>query len=534
MYRNLIGILLLITSPAFAQVKAFPGAQGYGATAVGGRGGAVMEVTNLNNSGAGSLRACVEATGPRTCVFRVGGTIRLNSSLSINSSRSKLTIAGQTAPGGGITLALGPTVPSGSRHLILISGQDVIIRHIRVRSQFPNTVTNSDLIAVVSGGNRVYLDHISGSWATDENLNTYANWNNVTVAYSIWAEGLDSHSKCALLGDDPTITQYITWWRNLCISNNDRNPNINQGPGCTDIVDNVFYNPRSEFGEIFSQFSNTPSNWVQNYFKAGPATNSSTRAIYWNTAGSRFKPKIYHFGNVTWAPSGKSVTLMDSNTASAVVGSPVCPLSVTPISGGANSAYDEVRAQVGAWPRDSKDTQYITQLAARGVAGTGPSSILTSPGALPTIANGPAATDADHDGMADTWEALNGLSSSNASDRNGDLDTDGYTNLEEYLHYRHQQIIGAPPPDTTPPSLPIVSAGAIVTQCSIQLSWPASTDNVAVTGYSIRRNGSPLVSVVVPGYTDGPVPPGTYTYEVQAVDSAGNLSGIATNTVVCQ
>jgi pectate lyase len=443
------GLLGYFVYPATPAPDAFPGAVGYGKAAAGGRGGAVFQVTNLNNSGVGSLRACVEATGPRTCVFRVGGTISLTSSLSITGARSFLTIAGQTAPGGGITVSIGPAVPSGSRHGIIISGTDVIIRHLRVRMQYPCgdpcTVTNADALAVVPPGNRLYFDHMSLSWATDENFNLYSDWQNVTLANSILAEGLDDHSKCMLTGDDGTIVQHMTIYRNLCITNNDRNPNLNSpGGSCQDIINNIFYNPRSEFGEIFSQFGSTgtTSNWVGNYFKAGPATVSSTIAIFWNNAGAGGRtPQIYETGSVLYAPSGKTITLMNAATNANRVPDPVCgQLSVTATD--ANTAYDNVIDFAGAWPRDSQDTTYLGQVGGRGSNGTGPTSILTNPRTLPTIANGSPYTDADADGMDDTWETARGLSPSNAADRNTDRNGDGYTNLEEFLQDKHLELIG--------------------------------------------------------------------------------------------
>jgi pectate lyase len=423
---------------------AFPGAVGYAKMATGGRGGTVIQVTNLNDSGAGSLRECIQASGPRTCVFRVGGTIQIVNALQI--SNDDITIAGQTAPGDGIQIITGTTDPAGSNHGILVAADNVIIRHIRVRMQYPCgsscPVPNADAFAVVAPGDNIYFDHVSAAWATDENLNTYGNWSRVTVAYSIFAEGLHNHSKCNLLGDDATQSQYITWYRNLCISNNDRNPNINQGPGCTDIIDNIFYNPQSEFGEIFSQFSDTPSNWVGNYFKAGPMTNTTTTAIFWNTAGSAFNPRIYERDSVTYAPAGKTVNLMDANTEAQVEASPVCSFSATPIAGGATAAYGEVRSYSGAWPRDSQDSSWITQVGALGVNGTGISSLRSNPLTAPTLTGGTAYTDADADGMADTWELARGLSPAFAGDRNMDRNRDGYTNLDEYLDYRHREVMG--------------------------------------------------------------------------------------------
>jgi pectate lyase len=425
---------------------AFPGAVGYAKMATGGRGGTVIPVTNLNDSGAGSLRECIQATGARTCVFRVGGTIQIVNALQI--SNDNITIAGQTAPGDGIQIITGTTDPAGSNHGVIISADNVIIRHIRMRMQYPGEgsvgeVLNADSFAVVATGDQVYLDHVSAAWATDENMNGFGNWKRITVAYSIWAEGLDDHSKCTLMGDNATTDQYFTWYRNLCISNNDRNPNVQQGPGCTDVMDSVFYNPQSEFAEIFSQDSDTPVNFVGNYFKAGPLTNSSTTAIFWNPTGDLFGgPRIYVRDNVTYAPAGKTITFMDATTQSHVEADPVCPFSATPIAGGGAAAYNEVKNYAGAWPRDTLDATYMTQLGNLGANGTGISNLRSTPGTPPTLTGGTAYTDADADGMADTWELARGLSPAFAGDRNMDRNRDGYTNLDEYLDYRHREVMG--------------------------------------------------------------------------------------------
>ncbi len=187
-------------------IKAFPTAEGFGANAVGGRGGAVIEVTNLNDSGAGSLRSCIEASGPRNCVFRIGGTITLNSGLTVNNPY--LTIAGQTATGDGITLR---TAPTNAKGLVTIapSAHDVIIRFIRVRTGTPNG-SGDALDAITMNSDHTILDHVSLSWAIDENLNTwYATAHDITIQWSIVAEALNCnkhpkgcHSKGALIGDD--------------------------------------------------------------------------------------------------------------------------------------------------------------------------------------------------------------------------------------------------------------------------------------------------------------------------------------------
>ncbi|WP_457578411.1 pectate lyase family protein [Ensifer adhaerens] len=234
---------------------AVPGAEGHGKMARGGRGGRIILVTNLDDAGPGSLRECIEGTGPRNCVFRVAGVIRLKSSLVIGEENQSLSILGQTSPGGGISLTINQQ-NAEKKHtpLVALRTQDVIVRHLRIRPALPNSVKNVDGVTI-EDSKRVYFDHNSVSWATDENINTYSNSTDVTIANSIFAEGLNKHSKCALLGSDPRVPQNITFWGNACISNNDRNPDNNHyATSCIDIINNVFFNARSEWGEVFSQY----------------------------------------------------------------------------------------------------------------------------------------------------------------------------------------------------------------------------------------------------------------------------------------
>lgn len=154
------GTIAMLGGAAEAAVSAFPGAEGYGAGAAGGRGGTVMQVTSLADSGSGTLRACVQASGPRTCVFRVGGTIRLTSPLKVRYGF--LTVAGQTALGGGLQIR-GP----GSGNALELFGPsnsspmtDIVIRHVRVRPG-PGSADGFALARV----QRVVLDHVSVAWA---------------------------------------------------------------------------------------------------------------------------------------------------------------------------------------------------------------------------------------------------------------------------------------------------------------------------------------------------------------------------------
>jgi len=193
-----IAAVLAVCQQTSAQ-PAFPGAQGGGASSKGGRGGVVIEVNTLADSGPGSLRACIDASGPRTCVFRVGGTIQLSKSLAINNPF--ITIAGQTAPGGGILL-------SGKNmiHTPLISGDEyLIIRYLRIRKGF-----NASCLDECGAGffgyspSKTYiLDHLSVSWNQDEGIANYSHSPaqfNITNQWNIMSEGLHPHATGGFTG----------------------------------------------------------------------------------------------------------------------------------------------------------------------------------------------------------------------------------------------------------------------------------------------------------------------------------------------
>ncbi|MDB5524067.1 MAG: hypothetical protein JWM58_1830 [Rhizobium sp.] len=411
---------------------AFPGADGYGKFSQGGRGGAIVMVNNLKDSGPGSLRSCVEAEGPRNCIFTVGGIIHLKNPIVIKKSNSYLSILGQTAPGGGILLTVDQIDTSKDSYtpLIVKNAQDVIIRHIRVRPHVPNWVKNVDALTVESS-TRIYIDHISGSWATDENFNSHANTTELTVANSLFGEGLNKHSKCALLGSDPRIPQKITFWRNACVSNRDRNPDDNHfGGSCIDIINNVFFNARTEWGEVFSQYpGGTPISFVGNFFKAGPSTEQTTYAINWNESESVDGPRIYQHDNEVWSPKSKSIVLIAPDTEKYLVSTPPCPLSVTKIMT-ARDAYADVRQTAGAFPRDDFDRTLMDRMGAIDERGEG--EMIRTARKFPSIPSGPSFIDEDADGMADSTEAASGARPG-VSDPWEDSDHDGWSNFDQFM-----------------------------------------------------------------------------------------------------
>jgi pectate lyase len=432
----LLGVAASASEP---QMVAFPGAEGHGKMAQGGRGGRIIQVTSLEDSGPGTLRECIEATGARNCVFRVSGIIRLKSSLVIGDDSNSVSILGQTAPGGGILLTIDQTNDE-LRHTPLVAKQthDVIVRHLRIRPRLPNSVKNVHA-AVIENSQRVYFDHTSMSWATDENVSTYSNTTDITIANSIFAEGLNKHSKCTLLGADPRVPQNITFWRNACISNNDRNPDNNHyGKSCIEIVNNVFFNARSEWGEVFSQYpGGTPISYVGNYFKAGPSTVEKTYAIKWQNVESAGQPQIYESGNVLWAPPSKSLQLLSPGTDQFVVNRPPCPLAVDTLLA-AGEAYEEVRGQSGAFPRDDLDVAWIKDMGAQGERGAG--RMVVAPGEIPAIKEAHAYGDEDFDGMADSVEEKFG-GVVGVNDAWEPASTDGSMRFDQFMEWLSQERI---------------------------------------------------------------------------------------------
>ncbi len=212
--------LMLMAQSALGQLPAFPGAQGFGRMAQGGRNGSVLAVTNLNDSGPGSLREAVETAGARTIVFRTGGIIELQSELQV--TEPFLTIAAQTAPGDGVVL---------KNFGISIFTHDVIIRGLRIRPAddfYTLSPENRDCITIQEGAHHIMVDHCSFSWAVDENVSLWSGANNVTVQWSIISEALyrgihpkGPHSMGLLIGDG---SQRASIHHCVMAHNNGRNP----------------------------------------------------------------------------------------------------------------------------------------------------------------------------------------------------------------------------------------------------------------------------------------------------------------------
>jgi pectate lyase len=278
---NQIGIglptlALWVAAPLAAQTPAFPGAEGAGAFATGGRSGTVYRVTNLNTSGPGSLADAVSRPN-RIVVFTVSGAIDLSGKRKIDIAQPNITIAGQSAPGEGICLRGGS---------LRVSAGNVIIRHIRIRRGFHQIGDMGDGLNVKGDFADVMIDHVSTAWATDENL-TLTQANRVTAQFSIAAEGLDyfnpnqspnRHSEGSLFGS-ATPGGQMTIHHTLYAHNRLRNARTTGGGNPApdlDFRNNVIYDAR----EYTTHTGNEPVhlNLVNNYYKDGPSTEPGAKA----------------------------------------------------------------------------------------------------------------------------------------------------------------------------------------------------------------------------------------------------------------
>lgn len=301
-------------------LAAFPGAQGSGAASSGGRGGRVFVVTSRADSGEGSLRRCVRATMPRTCVFAVGGIIRLETPLEATSPY--LTVAGQTAPGGGILLTNAPGAVLGS--LVQVTTHDVSWRYTRFRNQYRAACSDGaqsecgGLVHSFTGARRVILDHNSLSWNQDEG---YGVWRGdkgplrgVTMSMSLIAEGLRSHSTGLIVGGETSAlssaVRDIDAHHNLVMNNSHRNPLFKGRSGR--VVNNIFYNQ----GFYVTQVGGGGSvDIIGNVFRKGPLTGEFHEIQGFRSRGADAfdgTPSLYVAGNVGWhqsSPTGNQVPL---------------------------------------------------------------------------------------------------------------------------------------------------------------------------------------------------------------------------------
>lgn len=461
-----------------AKIPAFPGAEGGGMYSFGGRGGRAIVVTNLNDDGPGSFRAACEAAGPRIVIFNVAGIIRLTDRIRVRAPY--ITIAGNTAPGDGVCIA-GNTVE--------LETHDIVIRHMRFRRGAMDAADRNDAF----GGNPVgnlMIDHVSASWGLDENMSMYRHMYrppgggpelklptvNVTIQHSIFSEALNTyhHAFGSTIGGLNS-----TFHRNLWANNTGRNPSVGMYGDFT-FVNNVLFNYRHrtiDGGDQRSFF-----NIINNYLKPGPGTpDSPVRFRLLKPESERSKTVIDNFGRAhvsgnvvegnpsvsrdNWdggvQPEVRSLNRADV-LAKIKAETPFAhaPLTITT----AEAAFFYVLAHAGATlpVRDAVD-QRVTAMVRDGKVGQAEATpedsarasaagyaekwvkelevgvrvgFITNPaqvGGYPNYTGKPYA-DTDGDGLPDSWETAHGLNPKDASDAVGDLNGDGYTNIEDFIN----------------------------------------------------------------------------------------------------
>lgn len=391
-------------------------------------------MTTLADSGPGSLRAAIEARGPRTILFDVAGTIRLASDLVIREPR--VTIAGQSAPGGGVALA---------DRTLVIRADDVVIRHLRVR-RGDRSPGEGDSVWIESG-RRIILDHVSASWSIDETLSASARYTategyyDLTVQWSIIAESLRrSHHGKGEHGYGSLIRggrgARISFHHNLWAHHVARMPRPGnyaepaqdpEGP-LMEFRSNIFYNwGRGYAGYNEDQGTLIRYAFIDNAYIAGPDSEGAL-AFRENNAAAR----AWFAGNSMngaipadpWSLVGGAVS-QDHRLA----GPPdVAPVAADP----APSAVTHVLERAGAWPRDAADARIIESVRRRGGRHIDSQEEV---GGWPELAAAFPDPDRDGDGMPDAWEIARGFDPARA-DGHGDRDGDGMTNVEDWLAER--------------------------------------------------------------------------------------------------
>jgi hypothetical protein len=460
-----------------AAIPAFPGAQGGGMYSFGGRGGKVFVVTNLNDAGPGTFREALEAAGPRIAVFNVAGIIKLKNRIRVRAPY--ITIDGSSAPGDGVCIA-GNTVE--------LETHDVVIRHMRFRRGETWVGDRNDSLGGNPIGN-IMIDHVSASWGLDENMSMYRHMYpppdgskeqklptvNMTIQNSIFSEALNTynHSFGSTLGGYNS-----TFHHNLWASNAGRNPSIGMIYDFT-FANNVLFNWRHRTidGGDHRSFYNI----INNYFKPGPATppNDSVRFRLLKPESRRARPpvddhgKAYVAGNVVegnpavsvdnWAGGVQIESIADPATILPQLKSdepyPSAFVEIQP----AEEAFEFVLANAGATlpRRDAVDERIASTVRTGQITAKAGESLrddlshagftaevvnkiaklvekgiitdVTQVGGYPKYEGTPY-KDTDSDGMPDDWETKFGLDPNNPSDAATDLNSDGYTNIEDFLN----------------------------------------------------------------------------------------------------
>lgn len=421
-----------------------PNGVGYGMDTPAGRGGQVHRVTNLNASGAGSLKACIDASGPRVCVFEVSGTIRVTSDLGIYNPN--ITIAGQTAPSPGIMIR-------GAA--LKISTSDVLVQHIRVRAGDDSAgpeIRNRDALKIESSPDKpirnIVVDHCSFSWATDETVALWNAWDDVTLSNNIISEGLhwgptEGHLSgyglyLGASDSNPSLAGHASIIGNLLAHTKERNP-LNRGHHMV-FVNNVVYNAKTTGVDLSSRGERADNTIVGNVFVRGADTEANYMPVTVRVNEDQYalpnSSKVYVVDNAASA----STTGDEWSIVSAKPGSlpssikaelpPTWPVGLTRLPTDSDVALNQVLKFAGARPadRDPVDTRVVKSVHDRTgriitcVAPDGTERCSRNGGGWPALAQNtrPLTLPANH----------------------SQVTSSGYTNLEVWLHQMSAEVEG--------------------------------------------------------------------------------------------
>ncbi|MFD2033737.1 pectate lyase [Belliella marina] len=438
-------------NPVEEEAFAFPGAEGFGKVATGGRGGNVIKVTNLNDSGAGSFRQAIITPGARIIVFEVSGNIELASNIVIGTGN--VTVAGQTAPGDGITL---------KNHSLIVNADNVIIRYMRFRMGDEGAAEADALEGRYK--KNIIIDHCSMSWSTDETASFYGN-ENFTMQWCILSESLTlsvhekgKHGYGGIWGG-----KNASFHHNLLAHHDNRNPrfdhpgvynatnSVENLRGVVDFRNNVIYNWGTDaaYGGEAGTF-----NLVNNFFKPGPASKNKSMFLNAYKQASNSAP-VYGYGK--FFVEGNKLDGRDDISADNWLGVVAKQGSATdkanmkldsPLDFGtygfvhnAVQAYEKVLEFGGAsYKRDLVDLRVLADVkngsfTAEGSRGSTNGLIDSQQdvGGWPMLNSLPAHLDTDNDGMPDDWEKANGLDPNKNDAKERNLST-AYDNIEVYIN----------------------------------------------------------------------------------------------------
>jgi hypothetical protein len=392
-------------------VLAFPEAVGFARLATGGRGGTVVRVTNLNDSGAGSFRDAV-SQGHRIVVFTVGGYINLASAVSVSSN---LTIAGQTGTGDGIGFM--------GREVSFSGATNVIVRYLRFRQGSLDPDASKSGINLLNASMAIF-DHVSVQFAQWNNVDAVGA-SNITIQSSIIADPIGQQFNAH------TETGPYTWFGNVFANAHNRSPLAKAN---TQFVNNVVYNFQAGYtaGNSAGVFTH---DIVANFFIAGPSTTNAGDAYFQMNGQS-----VYVSGNCEDSDKNGALGCVASGLPSGTtkLAAPWSPLTASLPSVSATAAYMKATTDAGAsLHRDQVDTQVIADVTSLGKTGqlwTSQTATGLSNSGYGTLNGGTTPVDTDGDGMPDAWEKKYGLNPNDPSDASGDFDHTGYTNIEKYIN----------------------------------------------------------------------------------------------------